>query len=129
MSFFRAQKYEERLAEDYFAEGPAPSKKVRLLENQLLPITFRGNIECFERENLELVFNSNFNKRLHFEIKVKDTFLSKHHGLVVVSSKSFERREILDEENSLDERNTTRAVLEAKEEIICELQVELPQTV
>ena len=120
-------KYEKRLADDDFSKGPEPSKEICLLENQLLPIDFRGNIEALDKRNLEFVFNSNSIKRLSFEVKVKDTFLSNHHGMVIVSSKSFERREIHDEEGEDDEKSITSAVLMEKTEKICELQVEIPK--
>ena len=59
-------------------------------------------------------------------MKVKDTFLSNHCGRVIVSSKSFERREIPDEGDD-DEENITSAVLIEKTERICELRVEIPR--
>ena len=46
--------------------------------------------------------------------------------MVIVSSKSFERREIPDEGDD-DEENVTSAVLMEKKEKICELQVEIPK--
>ena len=123
------QKYEERLADDDFSKGPEPSKELQLMENQILPINFRGNIISVEEDKLEFVYNSNSSERLYFEVKVKDYFLSKHRGMVIINSKSFERREILDEGSRENDDISRKSILEEKEERICEIQVELPKVI
>ena len=88
----KAEKSLKRMIEQGFDEGPGLSKEIVLREGDHLTLDFRANIKCSDDQaNLDVMFHSQMNNRLTFEMSEVDKFLQKsyhvYRGFVMLCKK------------------------------------------